>query len=426
MRETNFKQTEVGLIPNDWDVKPMGELYTIRSSKRVFQFQWTSQGVPFYRAREIVSLNNREKFSSPLFISLELYNQLKDTYGVPQINDILVTGVGTLGIPYLISDNTPFYFKDGNIIWLQYLGISDSTFIQYCYKSSILLNQVNGDGVGSTVGTYTIQRARKTLVPCPKLEEQIKIGEILTDIDSLIFDLQKLIVKKRSIKAGAMSCLLTGKRRLPGFSEPWETNELDQIGNIFPNNSLSWDCLTSEGTVANIHYGQILTKFGAVVDVSKTSLPYIKSNYEPRFLKSNIAKDGDVIFADTAEDDTVGKAVELTNIEDAIVVSGLHTFWFRPTIKFAPKFLGYALNEFDFHSQIPPLSTGTKVSSISKPNLLKLVLSYPTDIKEQEAIAKILTDMDDEIESLEKKLAKYEQVKQGMMSELLTGKIRLI
>ena len=84
------------------------------------------------------------------------------------------------------------------------------------------------------------------------------------------------------------------------------------------------------------------------------------------------------------------------------------------------------MNGIGFHSQIPPISTGTKVSSISKPNLLKLELSYPADIKEQEAIARILTNMDDEIESLEKKLAKYEQMKQGMMTELLTGKIRLI
>lgn len=415
MRETNFKHTDIGPIPHDWKVKRLGEIGEPLMCKRVLKEQtFTTGDIPFYK----IGTFGKEPDS---FISKDLYDHLKSLYSYPKKGDVLISAAGTIG-RLVIFDGKPSYFQDSNIIWIGHdNNLIDNQFLYHALKI------VKWDTETScTITRLYNSNLKNTFITLPPIAEQEAIGKALSDVDELIDSLRKLIDKKRNIKQGAMSCLLTGKLRLPGFSEPWKTNELDQIGNIIPNNSLSWDCLTSEGTVADIHYGQILTKFGAVVDVSKTSLPYVKSNYEPRFLKSNIAKDGDVIFADTAEDDTVGKAVELTNIEDAIVVSGLHTFWFRPIIRFAPKFLGYAMNGIGFHSQIPPISTGTKVSSISKPNLLKLELSYPADIKEQEAIARILTNMDDEIESLEKKLAKYEQMKQGMMTELLTGKIRLI
>lgn len=406
MRETNFKHTDIGPIPHDWNVKSTDELFDISAAGDLMTLYYSPE--------------RTQKHKYPIYSNSCVNKGLYGYTSFPRYTKgaFTITGRGNLGVAeYRDSD---FDAIIRLLILKPKKDVSSRFFALYTNFARPY------EGSATSIPQLSIPNVSKGLVAVPPFAEQEAIGKALSDVDELIDSLRKLIDKKRNIKQGAMSCLLTGKRRLPGFTSPWTTNELDQIGIIIPNNSLSWDCLTSEGTVADIHYGQILTKFGAVVDVSKTSLPYIKSNYEPRFLKSNIAQDGDVIFADTAEDDTVGKAIELTNIEDAIVVSGLHTFWFRPTIRFASKFLGYALNEFDFHSQIPPLSTGTKVSSISKPNLLKLVLSYPADIKEQETIAKILTDMDNEIESLEKKLAKYEQVKQGMMSELLTGKIRLI
>lgn len=420
MRETNFKHTDIGPIPHDWEMKRLGEfslpiIYGIAA--RAIRYDGCTK---YIRITDID--DNSHKYNPKPLCSPDFWT---DNYLLDE-DDILFARTGSsVGKTYLYSS------ADGKLIFAGFLMKAhiieeNAKYVFYQTHTDWYKSWVETQSKRTGQPGINAQQLSNLEIPLPPIAEQETIGKALSDVDELIDSLRKLMDKKRNIKQGAISSLLTGRLRLPGFTRPWTTNELDQIGIIIPNNSLSWDCLTSEGTVADIHYGQILTKFGAVVDVSKTSLPYIKSNYEPRFLKSNIAQDGDVIFADTAEDNTVGKAIELTNIEDAIVVSGLHTFWFRPTIRFAPKFLGYALNEFDFHSQIPPLSTGTKVSSISKPSLLKLVLSYPADIKEQEAIAKILTDMDDEIESLEKKLAKYEQVKQGMMTELLTGKIRLI
>ena len=143
--------------------------------------------------------------------------------------------------------------------------------------------------------------------------------------------------------------------------------------------------------------------------------------------KRDFLKDGDVIIADTAEDETVGKAVEAINVGDRLIVSGLHTIFLRPKEgTFALGWLGYYVNSTAFHDQLLPLITGIKVSSISKGSLMDTVLRCPPALAEQKAIAKVLGDMDEEIAALEAELAKTRQLKQGMMQELLTGKVRLV
>ena len=120
----------------------------------------------------------------------------------------------------------------------------------------------------------------------------------------------------------------------------------------------------------------------------------------------------------------MGKAVEIRNLGSRRAVAGLHTVACRPKIEFAPGWLGYYINSSDYHNQLLPLITGIKVSSISKAGFRQTVLRFPT-LAEQKAIAEVLADMDAEIAALEAKRAKYEQIKQGMMQELLTGKVRL-
>ena len=119
----------------DWRHVKLGDLYTITSSKRVFQDEWTDNGVPFYRAREIVKLSENGFVEDDLFISRKMFGEYKSKYGVPQENDLLVTGVGTVGMVYRVVDNREFYFKDGNIIWFKSKGLASSAFIEQLYKS---------------------------------------------------------------------------------------------------------------------------------------------------------------------------------------------------------------------------------------------------------------------------------------------------
>ncbi len=148
-------------MKTDWQTKKLGDLYDITSSKRVFKSEWKRGGVPFYRAREIVKLAKQGYVDNDLFISEEMYKKYSEKYGSPKEGDIMVTGVGTLGICYVVKKNDKFYFKDGNIIWLKTKHDANSRFIEYAFKS-IFRKEIENGG-GATVGTYTIIKAKNTV-----------------------------------------------------------------------------------------------------------------------------------------------------------------------------------------------------------------------------------------------------------------------
>lgn len=209
-----YKQTELGLIPEDWEVKSLGESFDIGSSKRVFQSQWRKSGIPFYRAREIVILAEKNTVENELFIDETLYNQYKTLYGVPAVNDLLVTGVGTLGKVYKVQNTNPFYFKDGNIICLKNKGSINSDYVSYHFDYYIVKDQINDNSGKSTVGTYTINSARKTIIPVPSVPEQTAIANVLSSMDKEIETLNTNLEKYRNLKTAMMQQLLTGKIRL--------------------------------------------------------------------------------------------------------------------------------------------------------------------------------------------------------------------
>lgn len=172
----------------DWEEKKLGDLFDITSSKRVFKAEWRKEGVPFYRAREIVKLAQQGFVDNELFISKEMFNQYSSKYGIPIEGDILVTGVGTLGICYVVQKPDRFYFKDGNIIWLKKKSEADPRFVEYAFKSDLLRKQID-NSVGATVGTYTIIKAKNTVIPLPSLPEQ---HTIVAKLDALSAETNKL------------------------------------------------------------------------------------------------------------------------------------------------------------------------------------------------------------------------------------------
>lgn len=205
--------------------------------------------------------------------------------------------------------------------------------------------------------------------------------------------------------------------------EDWEVKSFSQIFDMYPNNTYPRDCMNdTNGYVQNIHYGDILVKYPSLVDVSKFKVPYLNENVKIKM--SKCLQSGDVIIADTAEDDAVGRCIEVKNITTEKIVSGLHTFFCHPIISFASGWLGYYMNSSNYHNQLLPFITGIKVSSISKASILETKILLPP-LPEQKAIAEALSDVDDLITALDKKIAKKRLIKQGAMQELLTGKKRL-
>lgn len=205
--------------------------------------------------------------------------------------------------------------------------------------------------------------------------------------------------------------------------EDWDTITFRDCFEILPNNTLSRAELNyNGGKVKNIHYGDVLIKFPSVLDCSNEMLPYVNPECVSK-CSTMVLQDGDIIIADTAEDNTVGKATEVIGIGEQRIVSGLHTIPCRPKQKdrFADKWLGYFINHSVYHNQLLPFITGIKVSSISKSAIADTIIAIP-EKAEQERIVAALSDMDELICSLEKLIAKKKYVREGAMQELLTQK----
>lgn len=192
----------------EWEQRLIEDFFFVGSSKRVLQQDWTTQGVPFYRTRELVSLSKNEPFGSEIFISEELFREITEKYGLPSEGDFLVSGVGTLGISYQVQARDKFYFKDGNVLWFKLKGGIVSTFFKYCFEADEIQDQILRQASISTVGTYTIQNAKATKFSCPpNIEEQQKIADCLSYIDELITAQAQKLDALQAHKKGLMQQL---------------------------------------------------------------------------------------------------------------------------------------------------------------------------------------------------------------------------
>lgn len=158
----------------------------VGSVKRIRQSDWTDEGVRFLRARDIVAFHNGEDADDPLFISKEKYDEYSIISGKVKINDILITGVGTIGVPMLIFDEKPIYFKDGNIIWMKNNNAVDGKFLFYSFDSSSVKSFINDEAGIGTVGTYTINSCKRTPLYIPSASEQKKVGDIFDNLNRVI------------------------------------------------------------------------------------------------------------------------------------------------------------------------------------------------------------------------------------------------
>ena len=194
--------------------------------------------------------------------------------------------------------------------------------------------------------------------------------------------------------------------RFKGFSDAWEQRKFDEVFDCtVPNNTLSRAELSyDEGTVLNVHYGDVLIKYGSVLDVQKDDIPRIPHRCREDF-NGALLQDGDVIIADTAEDETTGKACEIGNLQGSAIVSGLHTMVCRPRNRMALGYLGYYLNSNAYHHQLLPLMQGIKVLSLSRSNIQKTSVSYPIAVKEQQLIAYYFSQLDNLITLHQRKCA---------------------
>ena len=183
-----------------WEQRKLGELMDVASVRRVHQEDWTDEGVRFLRARDLVAFAKNESIEDPLFISSEMYKEYSAQSGKVSVGDLLVTGVGTIGVPWLVTSDNPVYFKDGNIIWFKNRHSIDGGFFYHSFTASAIQNCINeAAGIG-TVGTYTIETGKKTPIWLPSRQEQREIAAMMTHLDTLITLHQRKLELLRNIK----------------------------------------------------------------------------------------------------------------------------------------------------------------------------------------------------------------------------------
>lgn len=419
MVKKGYKQTEIGVLPQDWTIGYLSDFGKVQSggtpSTTIADYwggsiAWctpsdiTSTPVKYINSTQRTITDEGLKNSAAIVMPAgSILLCTRATIGELKINSIpMATNQGFKNITIDGRGNAEFFY-----------------YLLQTKKNSMLEL-----AIGSTFLEISKTALCKIPLQIPIRDEQNKIADALSDIDNLVVVLEKQIAKKKAIKQGAMQELLTGKRRLPGFEGKWQLFVFGDLFDFIPNNAFTRAQMDVSGRVKNIHYGDILTKYGAYISADSKDIPYIAKEIDlSRFSEKCYLQSGDLVIADTAEDETVGKALEVINVE-CPVLAGQHTLLSRPKVRFAEKFLGYYLNAACYHDQLLPFIVGTKVSSVNKSSIAQTRLVVPK-YEEQQAISCVLSDMDDEITELEQKLEKYRQVKQGMMQQLLTGKIRL-
>jgi len=211
----------------------------------------------------------------------------------------------------------------------------------------------------------------------------------------------------------------TPKLRFSGYTDDWEQRKLREVLVSLQNNTLSRADLSNEtGIAKNVHYGDVLIKFGEVLDVSEEKLPMISDKSVLTKYKASFLQNGDVIVADTAEDSTVGKCSEIAGLNDEVVLSGLHTIPYRPIEKFASGYLGYYLNSSAYHKQLLPLMQGIKVTSISKSAMQNTEIVYPKSVEEQGKIGDYFRCLDHLITLHQRKLEKLQNMKKSCLQKM--------
>ena len=367
----------LGSFDFSWEQRKLGEIGSVSMCRRIFKEQTSETGdIPFYKIGTFGA-------EPDAFISRELFEEYKSKYPYPKKGDILISASGSIGRTVEFAGNNE-YFQDSNIVWLSHDERLSNSFLK-CFYSVVKWAGIEG----STIKRLYNDNILNTVICMPSVPEQEHIGLFFENLDNLI----TLHQRKCALLFSPFQALISMMFTTSTFS--WEQRKFGEVFDCtVPNNTLSRAELSyDEGTVLNVHYGDVLIKYGSVLDVQKDDIPRIPHRCREDF-NGALLQDGDIIIADTAEDETTGKACEISNLQGSVIVSGLHTMVCRPRNRMALGYLGYYLNSNAYHHQLLPLMQGIKVLSLSRSNIQKTSVSYPTAVKEQQHIAYYFSQLD--------------------------------
>jgi type I restriction enzyme, S subunit len=419
---TEFKETEIGLIPNDWEYESLGTFAHLQAGYSFQSTNFRRSGIPIVRISNIQ--NGIIDLTSAVFHD-EI--SISSNFVIHNGDALLAMSGATTGKVGVYRENFSSYQNQrvGKFVIVDEHKTSREFVIQvvksdyFTDRLSVFIEQ----GAQPNVSSKQVESLNFAVPSCKK--EQTKIAEALSDADAFIESLENLIAKKSQVKQGAMQELLSGKRRLDGFTDEWPKKSFGEIFYFLSTATNPRSDLREDEGAYYVHYGDIHTRFHNHLDFKSQQPSRIERS---KCKNAALIKNGDWIMADASEDLAgVGKCIEIAGLSNGDqAVSGLHTFLLRekqPT--FVQGFKGHLGNLKSLHGQYMRVMTGMKVFGVSKAALKNLILPIPSE-PEQQQITAILNEMESEIQELENKAEKVRHYKQGMMQELLTGRIRLV
>lgn len=413
MVKQEYKKTEIGMLPVEWGVDNLGSCADIYrgGSPRPIQ-AYLTQSASGLNWVKIGDVKPGEKYitSTQERIIPEGLSKTRQVFE----GDFILSNSMSFGRPYILKLDGCIH--DGWLTIQNYQNAFSTDYLYYYLSSDTVIKQYISMASGSSVQNLNKEKVAAVLLAVPPKPEQDAIAEALSDIDTLIVNLEKLIAKKKAIKQGAMQELLTGKRRLPGFDGEWKTVQIGTFTSVFSGgtpstaNPLYWG-----GNIPWMSSGELNMKIVREVRgrITATGMENSSTRMIPAFC---------VLIGLAGQGKTRGTAAFntfplCTNQSIAAI--------FPNESQFDSKFLYFYMDTQ--YTELRELSAGGGGrGGLTKKLIEDFYVTIPSDIKEQVSIAEILTDIDDEIENLEKELYKTTAIKQGMMSELLTGRIRLI
>lgn len=401
-----FKETDIGCVPREWDLCNFGE-----NSKIKARIGWQGLTTKEYKNSGDYFLitgtdfeNNNIKWETCHYVDKFRYDQ--DVNIQVKDNDILITKDGTIGKVAFVDNMTkPATLNSGVFVIRPINSCYEPKFLFYVLKSFYFDKFLKQLTAGSTINHLYQKDIVKFNFVCPSIEEQKAIATALSDMDNLILSLEKLIDKKKMIKEGAMEELLTGKKRLDGFNEKWENICLGKILKFQTGYPFKSQYFNQKVKGIRLIKNRDLK--------NDDQIYYYSGEYSNEYIVNNgdvlVSMDGDFMTClwkknKALLNQRVGRIIKVENID----INFIRYRLIKPLI------------------ELQRGTCATTVKHLSHGDIENMELYMPVDVLEQKAIANILLDMDDEIERLEKKLDKYKNIKAGMMEELLTGKRRLI
>ena len=400
---------------DDWEQRKLGEVYAPLTKRN-------TDLLPYNKILSVATMTYKTDGNGAADSSLANYKRL-------QIGDIAFEGHTSKEFKYgrfVLNDVGDGIMSPRFSALRPLIQLPMSFWKYYIHYEPIMCKVlVNSTKAGTMMNELVVDEFLRNFILVPSKEEQKCIGDTFVSLDRLITLHQRKCDEAKKLKKFMLQKMFPqNESRVPeirfdGFTDDWEQRKLGDILISLQNNTLSRADLSDKAGVAkNLHYGDVLIKFGEVLDVSKVQLPMILDESVLSKYKDSVLQNGDVIVADTAEDTTVGKCSEIAGLKNEIVLSGLHTIPYRPVEKFASGYLGYYLNSGAYHNQLIPLMQGIKVTSISKSAMQDTDIIYPKTAEEQGKIGDYFRSLDHLITLHQQKCDDLKKLKKYMLQNM--------